>query len=106
MELAYDSSLPRPNLTNCLDVGNQSEPGESAVDPHQSWDPAGEAKGRPSLFLPGASVAAQPHTALRLGGRGHGRAGRDGECKRVAAGHSWRPCLSWAFCVPRGWDVS
>uniref|UniRef100_A0A8C9M3L0 non-specific serine/threonine protein kinase n=1 Tax=Panthera tigris altaica TaxID=74533 RepID=A0A8C9M3L0_PANTA len=40
MELAYDSSLPRPNLTNCLDVGNQSEPGESAVDPHQGWDPA------------------------------------------------------------------
>ncbi|XP_045337952.1 PAS domain-containing serine/threonine-protein kinase isoform X2 [Leopardus geoffroyi] len=56
MELAYDSSLPRPNLTNCLDVGNQSEPGESAVDPHQSWDPAGEAKGRPSLFLPDSRV--------------------------------------------------
>ncbi|XP_019300851.2 PAS domain-containing serine/threonine-protein kinase isoform X2 [Panthera pardus] len=56
MELAYDSSLPRPNLTNCLDVGNQSEPGESAVDPHQGWDPAGEAKGRPSLFLPGSRV--------------------------------------------------
>nr|XP_060480370.1 PAS domain-containing serine/threonine-protein kinase isoform X1 [Panthera onca] len=56
MELAYDSSLPRPNLTNCLDVGNQSEPGESAVDPHQGWDPAGEAKGRPSLFLPDSRV--------------------------------------------------
>ncbi|XP_040306332.1 PAS domain-containing serine/threonine-protein kinase isoform X2 [Herpailurus yagouaroundi] len=56
MELAYDSSLPRPNLTNCLDVGNQSEPGESAVDPHQGWDPAGEAKGGPSLFLPDSRI--------------------------------------------------
>ncbi|XP_042806753.1 PAS domain-containing serine/threonine-protein kinase isoform X2 [Panthera leo] len=56
MELAYDSSLPRPNLTNCSDVGNQSEPGGSAVDPHQGWDPAGEAKGRPSRFLPGSRV--------------------------------------------------
>nr|XP_045723539.1 PAS domain-containing serine/threonine-protein kinase isoform X1 [Mirounga angustirostris] len=43
MGLACDTSLPLPDLADCLDTGNQSEPGETRVGPRQSWNPASQA---------------------------------------------------------------
>ncbi|XP_035582506.1 PAS domain-containing serine/threonine-protein kinase isoform X3 [Zalophus californianus] len=43
MGLACDTSLPLPDLANCLDIGNQSEPGETSVGPWQGRNPAGVA---------------------------------------------------------------
>ncbi|XP_027960826.1 PAS domain-containing serine/threonine-protein kinase [Eumetopias jubatus] len=40
---ACDTSLPLPDLANCLDIGNQSEPGETSVGPWQGRNPAGMA---------------------------------------------------------------
>uniref|UniRef100_A0A673SSV2 PAS domain-containing protein n=1 Tax=Suricata suricatta TaxID=37032 RepID=A0A673SSV2_SURSU len=50
MDLAYDGSLALPDLTHCLDIGSQSEPGETPVAP-QGWDPASKTAGRPGLGL-------------------------------------------------------
>uniref|UniRef100_A0A9L0RYZ9 PAS domain-containing serine/threonine-protein kinase n=1 Tax=Equus caballus TaxID=9796 RepID=A0A9L0RYZ9_HORSE len=38
MDPAYDSSLPLPDLADCLDIGSQSGPGETTVDPRQGWN--------------------------------------------------------------------
>nr|XP_035941490.1 PAS domain-containing serine/threonine-protein kinase [Halichoerus grypus] len=43
MGLACDTSLPLPDLADCLDIGNQSEPGETSVGPRQGRNPAGAA---------------------------------------------------------------
>uniref|UniRef100_A0A7N5JQ44 PAS domain-containing serine/threonine-protein kinase n=1 Tax=Ailuropoda melanoleuca TaxID=9646 RepID=A0A7N5JQ44_AILME len=43
MGLARDSSLPLPNLADCLDIGNQSGPGKTSVGPQQGRNLAGTA---------------------------------------------------------------
>lgn len=104
MGLARDSSLPLPNLADCLDIGNQSGPGKTSVGPQQGRNLAGTATGKPSLPLTGA----QFHASKGGGeGSGPGCAGRGGERKRVAAGLSWVGCpLSLVgLRVPRGWDT-
>ncbi|KAI5281399.1 Pas Domain-Containing Serine/Threonine-Protein Kinase [Manis pentadactyla] len=42
MDLVYDSSLPLPDLADCLDTATQSGPGEVTVGPQQDQSPAGE----------------------------------------------------------------
>lgn len=48
MGLACDSSLPLPDLADCLDIGNQSGPGKTSVGLQQGWNLAGTATGKPS----------------------------------------------------------
>uniref|UniRef100_A0A452U1L8 PAS domain-containing serine/threonine-protein kinase n=1 Tax=Ursus maritimus TaxID=29073 RepID=A0A452U1L8_URSMA len=43
MGLACDSSLPLPDLADCLDIGNQSGPGKTSVGLQQGWNLAGTA---------------------------------------------------------------
>uniref|UniRef100_A0A452U1U5 PAS domain-containing serine/threonine-protein kinase n=1 Tax=Ursus maritimus TaxID=29073 RepID=A0A452U1U5_URSMA len=55
MGLACDSSLPLPDLADCLDIGNQSGPGKTSVGLQQGWNLAGTATGKPSPHPQGHS---------------------------------------------------
>nr|XP_036865461.1 PAS domain-containing serine/threonine-protein kinase isoform X4 [Manis javanica] len=49
MDLVYDSSLPLPDLADCLDTATQSGPGEVTVGPQQDQSPAGESAANTTL---------------------------------------------------------
>ncbi|XP_014640969.1 PREDICTED: PAS domain-containing serine/threonine-protein kinase [Ceratotherium simum simum] len=68
MDLAYDSSLPLPDLANSLDIGNQSGPGETTADPQQGWNPASIAEDpRVDIVLAGDHVLPQDETLKPVG---------------------------------------
>lgn len=53
MDLVYEDSLPLPDLVSRLDMGNQSEPGKTTVDPLQGWSTA---EGEPGASSQGACL--------------------------------------------------
>lgn len=53
MDLVYDSSLPLPDLADCLDTATQSGPGEVTVGPQQDQSPAGGETRLPCPQAPG-----------------------------------------------------
>ncbi|XP_058389343.1 PAS domain-containing serine/threonine-protein kinase isoform X2 [Diceros bicornis minor] len=68
MDLAYDSSLPLPDLANSLDIGNQSGPGETTADPQQGWNPASTAEDpRVDIVLAGDHVLPRDETLKPVG---------------------------------------
>nr|XP_012422210.1 PREDICTED: PAS domain-containing serine/threonine-protein kinase [Odobenus rosmarus divergens] len=67
MGLACDTSLPLPDLANCLDIGNQSEPGETN-GPWQGRNPAAAATDpRANGALVGDHVLPQGETREPVG---------------------------------------
>uniref|UniRef100_A0A8C4LMS8 PAS domain-containing serine/threonine-protein kinase n=1 Tax=Equus asinus asinus TaxID=83772 RepID=A0A8C4LMS8_EQUAS len=68
MDPAYDSSLPLPDLADCLDIGSQSGPGETTVDPRQGWNLASAAED-PSVdvVLAGDHILSRDETLKLVG---------------------------------------
>ncbi|XP_004386571.1 PAS domain-containing serine/threonine-protein kinase [Trichechus manatus latirostris] len=61
MDLANDSSLPLPDLAQCLNVSRDSSPGGASAEPWRGWDLSGGANGSSvSIVLADADADALP----------------------------------------------